>query len=76
MIIQHQQFCLLGKKILERAVFQAPMRESRTWEEEACFLYYVKGKLELYGGHRKDRPYLTSRYYHEVWQLPGLIRIS
>ena len=49
MIIQHQQFCSLGKKILEHAVFQAPLRESRTLQEEACFLYNVQGKLELYG---------------------------
>ncbi|MEO1050142.1 MAG: AraC family transcriptional regulator [Bacteroidota bacterium] len=53
MIIKHQQFDLLGKKILERAVFQAPIREPRALSEEACFLYSVQGTLELYAATEK-----------------------
>lgn len=53
MIIEHQQFDLFGKKILERAVFQAPLREPRALSEEACFLYSVKGRMQLYASAEK-----------------------
>ncbi len=53
MIINHQQFDLLGKKVLEKVVFTTPLREPRTMDEEACFLYNVKGHFELYSAVEK-----------------------
>ncbi|MBV6646133.1 MAG: helix-turn-helix transcriptional regulator [Cyclobacteriaceae bacterium] len=59
MIREHQQFELFGKKILERAVFQAPVREPRALSNEACFLYSVQGTMQLHSS--TERVKLSSK---------------
>jgi len=52
-IIKHQHFDLLGKKVLERVIFTPPLKAFGHLENEACFLYAVNGESTLYGGNEK-----------------------
>ena len=50
MIFKHQHFDLLDKVILERVVFEPPLKGKEVMQDEACFLYAVQGTSTVYGG--------------------------
>ena len=54
MVLKHQQFELLGKVVLERVIFSPPLKAPSRMEDEACFLYSVKGASMLFGGDEKE----------------------
>lgn len=58
MIIKHQHFDLLDKVVLERVVFNPPLKALDNMQDEACFLYAINGSSTLYGG--KDQQELTT----------------
>lgn len=55
MIIKHQHFEYLGKMVLERVVFEAPLRASEIMRDEACFIYAINGKSTMYGGTERHQ---------------------
>lgn len=48
-ILKHQHFDLLQKTVLERVVFEPPLKAASAMHNEACFLYAVNGESLLYG---------------------------
>ena len=48
MILSHQHFDLLQKIVLERVVFNPPLKANGSMHNEACFLYAVNGESRLY----------------------------
>ncbi|PWJ42771.1 helix-turn-helix domain-containing protein [Sediminitomix flava] len=54
MILKHQHFDLLQKTVLERMVFNPPLKANGSMHDEACFLYVVNGNSTLYGPTKKD----------------------
>lgn len=48
MIHKHQHFDLLQKVVLERVVFEPPLRANSSMHNEACFLFAIKGQSHLY----------------------------
>lgn len=55
MILDHQQFKLNGKIIVERFRFQTPFQVGRRMEEEACLLFNLKGNTQLYHAQGKTQ---------------------
>ncbi len=49
MVLSHNHFDLLDKPVLERVVFQPPLKADATMHDEACFLYAVNGESILFG---------------------------
>jgi len=43
MILKHQHFEILQKTVLERLIFEPPLKADGTMHNEACFLYAVNG---------------------------------
>lgn len=54
MIIKHQHFDLSQMIVLERVVFQPPLRADASMHGEACFLYAVNGQSILYAATDQD----------------------
>jgi len=50
MIKAHQQFELWGKRVLERAVIQGPLRMFAPMPNEACFYYIKSGRNRVITG--------------------------
>ena len=48
MIIKHQHYDLLDKIVLERVIFNPPLKLDRTMHNEACFLFGVNGQSIMY----------------------------
>jgi AraC-like DNA-binding protein len=48
MILKHQHFEILQKTVLERLIFNPPLKADATMHNEACFIYAVNGKSKLY----------------------------
>lgn len=51
MIVQHQNFELLGKPIFEKAVITPPFRIIADMPNEACFYYVIRGSAQTYTPH-------------------------
>lgn len=47
MIKAHQQFELLGKRVIEKAVLEPPFRMIAEMPNEACFYYIIKGTTRI-----------------------------
>ena len=54
MILKHQHFEILQKTVLERLVFNPPLKADGTMHNEACFLYAVNGNSKLYAATEKQ----------------------
>jgi AraC-like DNA-binding protein len=54
MVIKHQHFEILRKTVLERLIFNPPLKADATMHNEACFLYAVKGNSRLYSATHKE----------------------
>ncbi|MCG8372600.1 MAG: AraC family transcriptional regulator [Balneolales bacterium] len=48
MIINHQTFSLLDKVVLERVIFEPPLKAGQVMHDEACLIYAIKGNSTLY----------------------------
>lgn len=44
MILSHKHFNLKGKKVIEKLLIKAPLKQSPVFQNEACFLYFKKGE--------------------------------
>jgi len=53
MILKHQHFEILQKTVLERLIFNPPLKADSTMHNEACFLYAVNGNSKLYAATEK-----------------------
>lgn len=53
MILTHQHFDLFEKIILERMVFIPPVKFMNSMNNEACFIYNVRGKSMVFGNEYK-----------------------
>ncbi|WP_425236135.1 helix-turn-helix domain-containing protein [Ulvibacterium sp.] len=54
MIINHQHFDFNGKVVLERVKYNAPLTTNRNMQDEACLLYNIMGKFDLYSPIDKE----------------------
>lgn len=55
MILEHQHFDLLGKVIIERVVFNPPLRAFEAMHDEACLVYAVNGNSIAYSSTEKHQ---------------------
>ena len=53
MILKHQHFDLVNKVVLERVVFNPPLKAKDIMQDEACLLYAVNGNSTLFGGSER-----------------------
>jgi AraC-like DNA-binding protein len=54
MILKHQHFEILQKTVLERLIFEPPLKADGTMHNEACFLYAVNGNSKLYAATQQE----------------------
>ena len=50
MILNYEHYELNGFPVFERVTFAPPFKPSVTYDQEACFIYSLSGKGQLYGG--------------------------
>ncbi|MBS1529810.1 MAG: helix-turn-helix transcriptional regulator [Bacteroidetes bacterium] len=55
MIVEHQAFDLHGKTLIERLVATPPLRLSRTFQNEACFIYFSGGGITVHSAAEKKQ---------------------
>jgi AraC family transcriptional regulator, exoenzyme S synthesis regulatory protein ExsA len=48
MILNHQKFDFRNKCLIEKIVIQAPFRLNTVFQNEACFIYFLEGKAQIY----------------------------
>jgi len=53
MIINRENFTLNGKCLVERLIIKAPFKYEALFRDEACFLYFKKGRSEIYSAKEK-----------------------
>ena len=54
MFLEYQHFELLGKSVMERVVFQPPLKAGQVMENEACLIYAFNGTSKLYSGTQTE----------------------
>jgi AraC family transcriptional regulator, exoenzyme S synthesis regulatory protein ExsA len=47
MVLNHQKFDLRDKCLIEKVIIQAPFRFTGAFQNEACFIYFWKGKSKV-----------------------------
>ena len=53
MVVRHEKFDFAGKCLIEKVVIQAPFRYLVHFHDEACFVYFLKGKTILNSPHEQ-----------------------
>ncbi|HAA15230.1 MAG TPA: hypothetical protein DCE41_27455 [Cytophagales bacterium] len=54
MVLENQKITLLEKTIFERVKFKPPLRAIESMEDEACLIYSMQGRSELYAAEHTD----------------------
>ena len=73
MIKHHQQFDLYDKQIFEKIILEPPFKLTALMPNEACFLYAVRGKAQMYAPtlgvtmHTEEGVFLNCGNYLNEW---------
>ena len=54
MVKSHQHFDIDNKIIIEKVIVQHPLKKATPMSDEACLMYNISGKSEIYGSTQKE----------------------
>lgn len=55
MILAHQKFDFEDKCLIEKIIIQAPFRFTASFQDEACFIYFLEGETKINSPHEQKR---------------------
>jgi AraC family transcriptional regulator, exoenzyme S synthesis regulatory protein ExsA len=55
MVLNHQKFDFGDKPLIEKVIIQAPFRYAVNFQNEACFIYFVEGAININSPYEQKR---------------------